>query len=285
MSQVSISIPPLSRGFFIRESDKQLLAIVQQASVQGRIVNVMVTGPQGSGKSELVTTFAASNKRPLAIIEVGEHSDPRDFFGRMEAENGSTRFVKGLFTEAITTPRCVVHLQEINRAENDRTLNAIFSVLDDTSNRSIWIDEIGEVKVAPGVTFFATLNQGYEFVGTQHLDAAMSDRFKFKIRLPYPDRETTVKILVTRLGMDSEKALRLAALAESIRASETPFSMRSILALGELLLSSMPLRNAVTYVVDIEDKDKLENILLSLHFTSNEAGTWGGSIPYTYSLL
>ena len=158
---VQETTPEIINGYYLKEGHKQLLGYAANESKQGNVTNILVKGPQGCGKSTMPTQFAAVHNRPLATIEMGLFSEASQLFGSMVLENGQTYFKKGLFTNAITTPNCVVHIQEINRPESDKTLNAMFSVLDE-SQRRMYIDDADQyIEVAPGVTFFATLNEGY----------------------------------------------------------------------------------------------------------------------------
>lgn len=272
---------PSETPYLISNSHKRLLEIIDRLAQRGQVVNVLVRGPAGCGKSELVTQFAARTKRPLAVLEVGQLGDPRQIFGYHELKDGETHFVKGLFTEAITTPGCVVHLQELNRPESDKALNAIFSVLDNLFRR-IWLDEVGYISVAPGVVFFATLNEGYEFIGTLPLDAALEDRFPFKIRLSYlpPDYETS--LIVMRVGLDATTAREIVEVANRLRTNSNPIhvSTRAILDIATLRKEGLALEEALRATIATDD-DTLESVLLGLHLGGHKVES---STP-TYELL
>ncbi|MCK5350325.1 MAG: AAA family ATPase, partial [Desulfobacula sp.] len=138
-------------------------------------VNILVAGRQGCGKSSIVRQFAAVHQKPLATFQVGILSEPGQLFGEYALEDGETKYKQFLFPQALQTPNCVIHLEEINRPENPKALNMLFSILSD--DRQVWMDELGLLEVAPGVIFFATLNEGDDFVGTELLDPALRDRF------------------------------------------------------------------------------------------------------------
>ena len=46
-----------------------------------------------------------------------------------------------------------------------------------------------EVVVAPGVVFFVTLDEGYEYVGTNPVDEALRDRMTYSVRMGSPPRK------------------------------------------------------------------------------------------------
>lgn len=234
---VKLEIPTV-KPFMITAENKALLKIVDSFNDEGRNVNVLVRGDQGSGKSELVTQYAASRQRPLATIEVGLLSEASELFYTIEIENSNTVFVPGLFTEAIQTPNAIIHLQELNRADSDKALNAIFSILDDNV-RGLWINEAKKfIKVAPGVTFFASLNEGYKFTGILPLDAALEDRFLFKMQLGRLPRAQESLVITMRVGLTQDKIVSLLDSVDEFRnnAQEAKYiSTRSVIAMAELV--------------------------------------------------
>ena len=272
---VQETTPEIINGYYLKEGHKQLLGYAANESKQGNVTNILVKGPQGCGKSTMPTQFAAVHNRPLATIEMGLFSEASQLFGSMVLENGQTYFKKGLFTNAITTPNCVVHIQEINRPESDKTLNAMFSVLDE-SQRRMYIDDADQyIEVAPGVTFFATLNEGYEFVGTMPLDEALEDRFALKMQLEYLPEAQEVAVLVQRTGIDPKKANSIVKIANNLRNNaQTPMhiSTRSTIEMSKLVNYGIDVVNAIKSVVST-DKDKLETILMSIQFAGSELGS------------
>ncbi len=263
MSDITV---PENRLYFISKGNKALLDAVDKITSTGRNINVLVRGPQGSGKSELVTQYAATRNRPLAVLEVGRLSESNQIFGFMYLKDGKTEYVPGLFTKAITTPNCVVHLQEFNRPENDKALNAIFSVLDD-SQRSVWLDELGAVKVAPGVSFFASLNEGYEFIGTMPLDSALEDRFHIKLNLSYLSPTFELSLVQMRSGLQQQNAASLLEFIHKLRNNtQTPIkiSTREVLYIADLVSLDLSYMDSIKAVVGTS-LDSAESILLSEH--------------------
>ena len=258
---------PAKQPYIISESNKAFLEAVDSISATGRNTNILVTGKQGIGKSELVVQYAATRNRPLATLEIGNLAEASQIFGRMDLKDGATTYVPGLFTEAITTPNAVVHLQEINRPENDKALNAIFSVLDDTY-RAIWIDELQKtLKVAPGVTFFASLNEGFEFIGTLPLDEALRNRFQIKLDLtPLPRAQERI-VLLMKAQLTEEQVEILLDLADRLRGNtQEPIylSTRDLVNIALLMQHGLSPTMAVKGVVGT-GMDKLESVLLSEH--------------------
>ena len=237
-------------------------------------VNVLITGRQGCGKSSLVRQFAARYERPLTIFQVGLLTEPGQLFGQQRLREGETYYQEFLFPQAISTPKCIVHLEEINRPEHPKALNELFSVLGE--DRNIWVDELGLAEVAEEVIFFASLNEGPQFTGTEVLDAALRDRF-YTIRLDYLPPATEQEVLVLKTGIsgdDADKVIRVIHRLRHDPRNPVSISTRHSLMVGELVSAGASLREAFTYTLHIS-KDALESCLVALHFGSGETETEG----------
>ncbi|MFP4445857.1 MAG: AAA family ATPase [Desulfosudaceae bacterium] len=241
-------------------------------------VNVLVTGRQGCGKTTLVRQFAARHDRPLATFQIGILSEPGQLFGEYRLVDGRTEYQEFLFPKAIRTPGCVIHLEEINRPEHPKALNMLFSILSD--DRSIWTDELGRIEVAPGVIFFATLNEGEEFAGTEMLDAALVDRF-YVTMLDYLPSSIETEVIQKKGGIGQAEALTLVNVANKLRSNaQEPVgvSTRHTLMMAEMIGIGATVREAITTSMQI-DRDLLESALLSLHLETGAVDS-GQEIDY-----
>lgn len=276
---------PQSRPYLVSGEVGKILRVLDNWQSQGRIVNILVRGKQGCGKSELVTQYAASRNRPLAVLEVGRLSDSKEIFGWMDVQGGSLSYRKGLFTEAITTPGAVIHLQELNRSDSDKALNAIFSILDDTF-RQVWMDELGGfVKVAKGVAIFASLNEGFEFIGTRPLDTALLNRFQLRLDLGYLPQGVERNLLMIRTGIDATKAEALISGVARLRANPMEplhISTRDTINIANLLLSGLTEMEAFKAALGTTS-DLLESVLLQSHLSGKDLQH--KSTDTTYQLL
>lgn len=267
-SEKHLRIPNLDPDFFILERDRVNLERFARLS-ERHPVNIMVTGSQGCGKSSLVRQFAAIYGRPLATFQVGLLAESGQLFGQQRLQSGETYFKEFLFSKAIQTPGCVIHLEEINRSETPHALNELFSVL--SEDRSIWIDELGTVKVAPGVIFFATMNEGEKFTGVEEIDAALRDRFYY-IQLEYLPHEVEKQVLVRKTGLSESGADRILNVINHIRTNEqagVSVSIRHSLMIAELVSLGASLREALVYSLQIS-RDTLESLLLSVHVQTQD---------------
>jgi nitric oxide reductase NorQ protein len=269
--------PPKLSPYLITMANKGFLIAADNISNKGGNINVLVNGPHGSGKSELAQQYAASRHRPYAQLDCGGLSEAYQIFGKMTLKNGQTVYEKGLFTEAIRTPGCVIHLQELNRAESDRALNALFSLLDDTC-RSLWVEELGElIEVAPGVTFFATMNEGFQYIGTMPLDAALKDRFLIKIDLKPLPIEWEARLLELKFGtaIASSQITDITTLVGRIRSeggADSYISTRDLIGIGHLVIAGLTPVMAMFATMGTS-MENLEAILLSEHLRGLETST------------
>ncbi len=277
LGDISMLVPQPEENFFLPRDIIEHLERIERLS-RKHPVNVLVAGKQGCGKSTLVRQFAARNGRPLATFQVGILSEPGQLFGDMRLKNGETYYQQFLFPQAIQTPGCVVHLEEINRPEHPKALNMLFSVL--AEDRQVWTDELGLIKVAPGVVFFATLNEGEEFVGVEMLDAALRDRFYVTL-MDYLPPEVEFEVLRRKTGVDEEGASAIVNIANQLRGnSQEPVmvSTRHTLMIAELVTMGASIREAFVYSLQVS-RDILESTLLSMHL---EMGYTKGDDGRTY---
>lgn len=260
---VNMQSAEAEENFFLPEDIIQNLERINLLS--GRHpVNILVAGNQGCGKSTMVKQFAAKRKSPLATFQIGILAEPGQLFGEHRLKDGETYYQQFLFPQAIQTPGCVIHLEEINRPEHPKALNMLFSVL--SEDRKLWLDELGEIKVADGVVFFATLNEGDDFTGTESLDAALRDRF-YSIMLDYLPMEIETKVLHLKTGISEPDALTIVNIANKLRGNvKNPIivSTRHSLMIAEMLAVGASISEAFIYSLQV-NPDVLESILLSLH--------------------
>jgi len=276
----SIAVPKAEEHFFLKADVIENLEMIRKLSAR-HPVNVLVVGKQGCGKSTLVRQFAARNSRPLATFQIGILSEPGQLFGEHRLKNGETYYQEFLFPQAIQTPGCVIHLEEINRPEHPKALNMLFSVL--AEDRSVWIDEMGHIKVADGVVFFATLNEGEEFVGTEMLDAALRDRF-YVTTLDYLPGDVEAKVLCLKAGIDEAEALTIVNVANRLRSNKHEpmvVSTRHTLMIAEMASLGTPVKDA--FIASLQmNSDILESVLLSLHLELGAREKGAGMEYLTY---
>jgi nitric oxide reductase NorQ protein len=256
-------VPKEDPYYYIDSQTLSILDKIHRISAKHPI-NLLVAGRQGCGKSSLVKQYAAVYEKPLATFQVGILSEPGQLFGEYSLKNGETKYKQFLFPEALQTPDCVIHLEEINRPENPKALNMLFSLLSD--DRQVWMDELGLLDVADGVVFFATLNEGDEFIGTEILDPALRDRFYIHL-MDYLPNEVEKEVLIKKTGVTKEQAGEILDIINSLRSNfELPVevSTRTTLMIGEMVAAQATLKEAISISLQT-NKEILESVLISLH--------------------
>lgn len=225
--QYHVFYPKPDPHFITTENISRELEIAHIIS-QKHPVNLLVTGHPGGGKTSLGIEFASKFNRPCVVVDFGVLQEPQELFHttRLETDHNGSRtdiresgFVKGLETE-----KCVVVLDELNRPENERVLNVLLPFLD--GRQSSYIDYLRRlVRVADGVVFIATLNEGAMFCGVSSIDTALRDRFR-EIHMPYLPPAEEAKVLHNKTGVGDKYAYILADFAARIR--NTPVIARKV---------------------------------------------------------
>ena len=252
-----IFIPKPQPDFWVSEPVGRELYIVGKLSEKGESVNIKVLGPAGVGKTTLGWEFAAAWKRPCFEIHWGMYQEPSEVWGRdrLSMEKG-TFYEQARLVDALETPGCVIINDEPNRCHPE-VLNAMFSIWD--WRRGAWVPDLHRmVRVAPGVVFFACMNEGGEYIGVNPMDKAIRERFTRTLRLTWPPMKVEAKILGNRTGVDKDTADKLARFARDVRNNPkvgcAP-STRQLLVAAQDIKEGLPIQEAVKYSI-INDLDE-----------------------------
>lgn len=177
--------------------------------------STFILGERGIGKTLLAQIAATRLGRPIETFHFSALFDSEAAIsGALVLRDGDTRFVRSRFVHAISTPNTIVLLDELNRAPGD-ALNALLSLLDFQARLVLDLEEEDRrvVERAPGVVFVATANVGADYVGTEPLDRALTDRMT-TLRVGYPEDEDR---LLLPTGVSRAQARKLVRLARAIR--------------------------------------------------------------------
>jgi MoxR-like ATPase len=187
--------------------------------------NILILGPKGCGKTLAAQSAikALGREENQYTINLGSTQDPRaSLIGNTHfSKSTGTYFDSSAFVKAITTPDCVILLDELSRA-NPEASNILMSVLDELQ-RYLRLDEKGGeiVKVAPGVTFIATANVGNEYTGTRVMDRALLDRFQVKIEMDSLTATEEIDLIkMVYSSVDNEMISTICGISESTRTLE-----------------------------------------------------------------
>jgi MoxR-like ATPase len=181
--------------------------------------NTLITGPTGSGKTELISHLARVMSKDMSIQDMGTLQDAQSALLGVHRLNkeGHSEFETAPFVDHIKGGGIVL-LDEINRAPMAAN-NILFPCLD--KRRYLPIDIAcaegdRRVDVHPETFFIATANLGSEYAGTNALDRALLDRF-FIIEMDYPQEEDEIRVIVSRTGVQERQATAVVKVANEIR--------------------------------------------------------------------
>jgi MoxR-like ATPase len=222
--------------------------------------HMLVTGPRGSGKTELILHEARRAGRPFEVCHLGATTDVEAALqGTTRLKNAETSFSRARFVDAVVHPFTVVVLEELNRSLDGKTQGILLPALD--GQRRLFIDqeEPGRrvVDVAEGVVFIATSNVGAAYTGTEPLDAALLDRM-LKMRLDYSPRE--LELLETH-GLSRPDARLVLKIAKEIRRQAAggvltdSISTRGLVSVARMMQHGFELGEAFEAVVAVWDEE------------------------------
>ena len=207
--------PQSDASFVLTPALRSYLSALSRITRNGTMMNTLLVGPQGCGKTTVAYEFAARLKLPLLKMNCPMVREPRDWFGAKGASQGAVYWDKALFAEAVAQGGLVILLDEITRA-TPQVLNTLLPLLDWT--RETYVEEAKEIlQVGPGTYFFATANIGSQFTGTFKLDSALADRFGAMVECTFLSADAERDLLVQRTGIPSDVAAKLVKVAELVR--------------------------------------------------------------------
>lgn len=252
-------VPEADPGYVLpRELVEPLGVILELLKVDDRL-NVIFTGPQGTGKTTLAKVIAEELGANFIKVDCGAIREQGDWWTRIVARNGSTYAVPTQLVYGITTPNTVILLDEINRT-NPQNHNSIYGLLDEGGK--VWSDDLScYIERAPGVLVIATANVGEDNVGVFPMDAALWDRLPFQFELAMPTKAALAKILMNRVDITKDQASALAELAEEV-ARKVGVTLshgtgtRPLIAAGKMMTKGLTFEQACSYTVAATfDKD------------------------------
>ena len=241
--------------------------------------NVLLTGPSGSGKSELAYIACKALSVHLEAFNMGAMSEPRtSLIGNthFDSEKG-TWFDQSRFAKTVQNDSGVVLLDEVTRSEPG-AFNILLPLMDRQGYLPLDESEDGQViQRGENVAFIATANVGMEYTGTMAMDKALKDRFAVTIDMEFPPVSNEIEILTGRCeGLTQADASRLVGIADRQRelARDGEFieliSTRMLLETGEQVAAGVPFRTACKFCIenqfsgeggDASDRTKIRQII------------------------
>jgi nitric oxide reductase NorQ protein len=181
--------------------------------------NTLLTGPSGTGKTELIEHVAKVMGKELSTQDMGTIFDAQSSLLGVHriGKDGHSDFEYAPFVGHVQQGGIVL-LDELNRSTLAAN-NILFPCLD--RRRYVPVDIACEdcgrnIPVHEDTSFIATANIGAEYSGTQAIDRALLDRF-FPIELDYLREEEEVSVLMKRTGVDERVASSIVKVANEVR--------------------------------------------------------------------
>ncbi len=239
-------------------------------------MNVLLDGPQGSGKTVLSQQIAKALDLEYVFFNCSTIYEATDFLatlqiratpaGQAETVWLPTDILRALeAANADDSRRFLVFLDEFNRCR-EMARNGIMPALDAT--RKMYNPLTGStIDIPDNVTWVAAINNGAQFTGTTSVDPAQMDRFA-PLKMAYPPHEEEVRILSRRHpGVSRKQIAGVVAAANAVRTDEHLSVDLSVRATDEVcLLLSHP--NFAEF-----DGDAVPE-LLKTSFCGRYAGRW-----------
>lgn len=257
-------------GFYIKDETFYLLT----RNIYKR-VNTMLTGPTGSGKTQVVELICKQLGIPCTIYDMGAMHDPiSDLLGVHRLDDGKSIFDYAKFTQDVQKPGVIV-LDELSRCPAT-ALNILFPVLDHRRTLPVEIagsKDIREIPIHPEVCFISTCNIGIEYTGTSTLDKALKNRF-FPIEFTYLPADIEARVLMKRCDIEKQDADMITSIAAKLRRmaenaeAATTVSTRETLMIAELIHDGWSTLDALNYVLiplcdSKESRELVRKLLMS----------------------
>jgi len=184
---------------------------------------VFITGPTGTGKSQMVEYICAKHKKPLIRINLNNNTNEDVLIGSKTLKNGNIEVEDGPMVVAMRAG-AVLLLDEID-AGNPNALLCLQPILE---GKPYYFPLTGDVITpTPGFNIVCTANtkgkgsMDGRYIGTNVLNEAFLERFAITLDQKYPNQSTEVKILSKLLLEQTPETLgfidRLVSWADTIR--------------------------------------------------------------------
>lgn len=256
---------------WIPENMRPLFKALNTMAAAGGIMNVLLTGPSGYGKTSTFEALAEHLGYTFLRVNCATVMDTEAWFGYHEARDGSTVFIPTDFTKAVREGKAVILLDEANRIE-PWLANSLLPMLDHARCTTVHGEHVA---VAPSVIFGLTMNIGVMYAGTHTTDAAFMNRMDAVERVSAPPRDIEISIINRVFPKVREiEVKKMVMMLEEVRTAiekhqlEIDASTRTALKMTNLVSVGLTPRQAARYVLinsiaSVEDRKPVIDIVNS----------------------
>ena len=236
-------LAPVKNPLFVWESSR-IKDIVEWLDMDSP-EPLWISGPTGSGKTEMVVQLAAGLNAPCIIITGRRDAEPADVFGKTQLINGSTVFVPGPVVKAYAEGG-VILIDEIESFPPEVGL-ALHRMLE---KKCLFLEDGSIVNPSPRAILIATANTrgdgdgGDAYTGTSVFNLATLNRFE-KWLVTYPSADVEERIVASHLPkLEAVTITAMVKTAQDIRVSYQqggcpgPISIRDLIRWGTKLITA-----------------------------------------------
>lgn len=255
MSDYLRSLIPNRRVFVQSERQEyRLLANRYRRSLAGDTTkaHMLVVGPTGCGKSELVKSFFHEVQVPLVRMNFSDGVTEDQFIGTRTLVDGEVVFQDGIGTMAAELGLPFL-ADEINGAR-ENILMALNGLMD-TGMLVIPEDNNRVVKAKAGFMVVGTMNPPEDYAGVNEMNMATKNRFTYSLPFTYLEPTLERKVIMEQTGCtDGDLVKNIVALANDLRRLkrdnqlETDTSTRMLVQVVDEL-QDLSIQEAIDYVM------------------------------------
>ena len=232
---------------------------------------LLIKGPTGCGKSQLVAHMAEKLGRPLVKVACNEDTTASDLLGRYLIKGMETVWQDGPVTRAVKEG-ALLYLDEIAEARED-VIVALHPLTD--HRRELYLDRLNETLQAPKEFMcVASFNPGYQR-GLKELKPSTRQRF-VTVLLNYPSAAIEAEILTELTQISADAVKRLVQLAGKVRGQpqlglRETVSTRLLVHTSRLIQAGLHPRQAARVGIAEALTDETKTVdalqdLINLHF-------------------
>ena len=217
------------------------LGATEPDDIKNDIVNILLYGDPGSGKTALAHGIAATTRMPLYSIKFNEDSEDDTFEGKNKIVDGKISFVGTEFLKGYENGGILL-LEEINLGR----ANMLTSVMNQAMEYPFYIEKNGyeQIHRHPLVVTFATMNLDTD--GTMSLNSAMAQRFNNKYMIGEPSAKA-FKERLTANGFPEDRVNHVYGIYSKIRDYLKENSQR------QKYLKELSIRQCIAALQDMEE--------------------------------